>query len=294
MIPQLTMKIWDGDGRERFTHKDMNRVFYNINTLSRACGVDGADFPTVREADQFDYNHAQAIEDIIGECADKLGLSLAVESVWGVGRSLSFVDFDRWESNTHEIYRKLGGIGDRIPAERRRLNYSAILFADNWTGAGPWTQTLTSPIVTADREIVAFVPHTATIAERHSEAMARLRVDSSGDRRISVTATGQKPRTNIPIRLALGGLDMHEIHTIPASGWTGTGPWYQNITLSNTVADAIVGVTESTTNAQAVAFAESGIAPSAVSGKTITLRAIYSKPTMDLVLGVMYDSSEVI
>lgn len=292
-LSQLTMKVWDGDVMERFRPSDMNRICYNANALAEACGVKPASFPEVVHSDQFRYDYTQLVEDITADCAEVMGLSLNVETAWGPGRSLSYTDFERIESNLFRIYRALGGVGERIPAERRRLNYSAMLFAGDWVGTGPWHQDITSPIVTADRELVAFVPHTATVQQRHAEVHALLRVETIGDRRVRVTASGVKPRINVPIRLALGGLDMQETVTLKASGWTGSGPWYQSVSLSDDIVDGIIGVTEGTTNAQVQAIASAGIFPSAISGSTLTVRAQYAKPSIDLTVGVRYDTKEV-
>lgn len=291
-VPQLTMKVWDGDALERFRHRDMNRICYNANVVAELCGVRTATFPEVVRSDQFRYDYAQILEEMTSECAEALGIDMTVETAWGPGRVLSYVDFERWESNLFRIYTALGGIGDRIPAERRRLTYSATLFAGDWLGSGPWYQELHMPAVFADRDMVAFVPHTATAIQRAAEASALMRAETVSDRRVRITATGRRPRTNLPLRVALGGLDMQEMKTLSASGWTGTGPWYQSVTLSQDVVDAVVGVTEGTTDAQVQEFGAAGIAPSSVSGSTLTLRAIYGRPEMDILVGVMYDADD--
>ena len=38
MLPQLMMRIWDGDSDERFRAIDMNRLGYNTNILAREAG----------------------------------------------------------------------------------------------------------------------------------------------------------------------------------------------------------------------------------------------------------------
>lgn len=286
------MKIWDGDPRERFRHRDMNRICHNLNIIAKACGVEGASFPEVTEADQFDYGYAQVIEEVASDCAEALGMDLSIGSIWGTGRSLSYIDFERWESGMFALYSELGGIGERIPAGKRRVTYSATLFNEDWQGTGPWYQEIHMPALSTDTEAVAFVPHTATAVQRASEAAALMRVEIISDRQVRITATGRRPRTNIPLRVALGGLDMQEIKTLNASGWTGSGPWYNSITLSENVVDAVIGVHQGMTDAQVQAFGAAGIAPSAVSGNTVTLRAIYSKPSIDLPVGVMYDTTD--
>lgn len=291
-LPQLTMKIWDGDPRERFRALDMNRICYNANVVAGACGVRTAQFPEVGRADQFDYTYANIIEEIVRDCADVLRMDLRTDTSWGPGRSFSYTDPERWESNLHALYTALGGIGDRIPAELRRLTYSATLFSGDWVGHGPWYQDLVMPVAREGREMVAFVPHTATPLQRASEASALLRVETRGRGTVRVTAEGTRPRTNIPMRLALGGLDMQETRTLTAGGWTGSGPWYQDVVLGAEAVDAIMGATEGTTGEQLNEMAYAGLVPSAVSGSTVTVMAMYARPSADITVGFMYDTEE--
>lgn len=293
-IPELMVKVWDGDPDERFRHMDMNRICHNMNLIAEGCGVKGAQFPEVYRADQFRYDYAQIIEEMTAECAEALGLSLSTDTTWGPGRVLSHVDFERWESNCWELYRALGGTGERISAGKSKVTYFQTLFSGAWQGRGPYTQEFTMPSVHGDREAVAFVSHNATQEQRMAERLALLRIETVSDRRVRVTAFGLRPRVNIPMELSMRGFQMIENKTLTASGWTGTGPWYQGITLSNAVSDAVIGPTEGMTDAQFLAFADAGISASGVSGTTVTLRAMFEKPTTDMPVGVMYNEDDVI
>ena len=85
---------------------------------------------------------------------------------------------------------------------------------------------------------------------------------------------------------------MHESATLQASKWTGSGPWTQSIVMANPVTVGVITVSENTTSAQATAFAKAGLSVSAVSGNTVTVRAILSKPTVDLPVLMIYEESE--
>lgn len=292
-LPQLMSRIWDGDPAEYFTFLDMRRVEYNANICAREAGVEQATFLEVTRASQFRYDEAQKLENLIQATAQALGVTVEIEDAWSYNRTLTFVDFERWESNTWLCYQALGGAGERIPAERMLVTVSATLFKDGWQGTGPYHIDLDMPMIYPESEAIAFVPHTATVIERAAEYNAMLRVSCLDDRRIRVTALSIRPRVNIPLRVALGGFQMQEVVNLPASGWTGSGPWTQTVTLENTPTDAIIGVQEGMTNEQVEEMTRACISASGLSGTTMTVRAIYAKPEMDLPIGVMYDMSEV-
>lgn len=294
MLPELMMRIWDGDPDERFTFMDMRRVCYNANILARELGVPQVDFHETRHEDQFDYTEAQRLEDLHRSIGEASGLSLPTEPSWGVGRGLSFADFERWESNAWEVYSRIGGVGSRIPSDKFLHTVNAVLFADEWRGDGPYYMDLDVPMVYADRDVISYVPHTATLEERMAERHALLRAVTTGDRKVRVWALSKRPHINIPMRMTLGVFRMIETKTLTASGWAGSGPWTQTITLSNAVADAVIGAVETMTDAQVRAFTSAGISASAVNGTSLTIRAILEKPSMDLPIGVMYNSSSVI
>lgn len=294
MLPQLMMKVWDGDLDERFTFMDMRRVCYNANILAREAGVPQVTFKETQYADQFDYSEALKLESLYGDIAGALGSSINVERYWGPNRTLSFVDFERWESNAWSLYTKLGGMGERIPSDKFLHTVNAVLFKNEWKGTGPFYMDLDMPMVYSDRDVIAYVPYTATLEQRMEERHALLKVGTIADRKVRVWALSKRPSMNIPLRMTLGVFRLLENKTLTASGWTGSGPWKQSITLSNAVSDAVIGATENMTDAQVRAFASAGISASAINGTTLTVRAIIEKPTVDLPVGIMYNTSSVI
>ena len=292
-LPQLMVKVWDGDPAEFFTYLDMRRVEYNANICAREAGVEQVAFDDVDRASQFDYSEAQKLEDLELATAQALGLTITIESSWSYNRTLSYVDFERWEANLWTIYQALGGVGERIPADKRLVTVSATLFADAWQGTGPYHIDLDVPSVYSTTEALAFVHHSASVEQRAAEYNAMLVAKTLSDRRVRVWALSIRPRVNIPIRIAMGGLQMQSVITLPATGWQGTGPWTQTVTMPQAVTDAVIGVHEGMTDAQVEAMTEASISASAVSGTSLTVRAIYAKPEIDLPVGIMYDVAEV-
>jgi hypothetical protein len=291
-LPEIMSRIWDGDEAEYFTHIDMRRVEYNANIVAREAGVEQVTFVETAHDDQFDYSEAQKLENLIKVTADAIGVSVTIEAAWGMNRSVSYVDFERWESNIWACYTALGGIGDRIPSDKKLIAVSATLFASAWQGTGPYYYDIDVPSVYPDSEAVVFVHHSADIFQRVDEAMALLRAETLADRKVRVWALNTRPRRDLLIRISMGGLRIIEIKTLTATGWTGDGPWEQNITLSSAPSDAIAGIQEDMTDDQAEAFAAAGISPSAVSGTTVTMRAILEKPTVDIPIGVLYNTGD--
>ena len=292
-LPQLMIKIWDGDSNEFFTFRDMNRVEYNANICAREAGVDQVDFIETTRASQFRYDEAQKLEDLILASAQAVGVSVSIETAWGHNRTLSFVDFERWEANLYAVYQALGGVGERIPSDKRLVTVSATLFADDWLGTGPYYQDLDVPSVYSSTDALVFGSHTATVTQRAAEYNALLVAKTLADRRVRVYALSIKPRENLPIRIAMEGLQMQSIITLPATGWQGSGPWTQTVTMPQAVTDAVIGAHESMTDAQVEAMTAACISASAISGMSLTVRAIYEKPTIDLPVGIMYDTAEV-
>jgi len=289
---ELTFCIWDGDADERFRHMDMNRIEYNANKLAKECGVTQVPFIEVTRDQQFRYDEVQRLESLITAIASRIGVSIEPSRQWAPGTPLSYIDIERMELSLYSCYVALGGIGERITAGRFRPVVAGTLFASSWTGSPP-SITLDVPMAHGDRDVIAYVPHTATIEQRMAEMEARLTLSAVSDRVLRITATGTKPRINIPIRISLGGISMIETKTL-GTGWSGSGPWTQDVTLEDEPENVLVGLAEGTTSEQSRAYIEAGIHVSAVNGNTVTIRALFEKPTVSIPVGIMYSTSSVI
>lgn len=293
MLPELMMRIWDGDPDERFTFMDMRRVCYNANILARELGVPQVDFHETRHEDQFDYTEAQRLEDLHRSIGEASGLSLPIEPSWGVGRGLSFADFERWESNAWEVYSRIGGVGSRIPSDKFLHTVNAVLFADEWRGDGPYYMDLDVPMVYASSEALAFLSETADVFQQTAAFNALLQVVHLGDRMVRVYAHAFRPRVNIPIKMTSRPFEMYKQVTLPSASWTGNGPWTQTVDIGSTVANAVIGSDERNSTAQMDAMAAGIIGVSAVNGTRITVRAVGEKPTVDLYATVMFSAGSV-
>ena len=101
----------------------------------------------------------------------------------------------------------------------------------------------------------------------------------------------RKPKHDIPVTIAVGGLQMHTEISLPASSWSGSGPWTQDVAVPQGATDAVIGQWEGMT-AEAVTQLMAGrIHVSAINGTTITVRAIGTKPTVTLNPMLLYDVS---
>lgn len=294
MLPQLMFKIWDGDVAERFTYKDMNRVEFNANRIAEELGMTATEFMENTRAGQFRYDEANLLESFIHEIGVLCGLDLQMETGWSYNRTVSYVDFERWESSLYQCYQILGGIGERIPADRILVVVSATLFADGWQGTGPYHQDLEVPVMNADRESVVYLHHSADLWQRVAEYNALLLAEPM-EGVLRVNALSIKPDRNLPIRIQFGGFETMEIVTLKANAWEGpeNGPWTQTVALSGPVRDGIIGAQSGMTAAQAQAFTEGAIHSAGVDRSDMTVRAMYSKPTIDLPVGIVWNTDEV-
>jgi hypothetical protein len=287
------MRIWDGDPNEYFTHVDMNRVEYNANIVARECGVQAVSFLETTRASQFRYDEANKLEALILACAQSRGQSPAMETSWSYTRTVSYVDFERWESALWDVYEDLGGVGERIPSDKFLHTVSATLFASGWMGAGPYYQDLDVPMIYADSDAVIYVDYRADLVQRMTEINSMLRPETISDRRVRIHALSIRPTVNIPIRISMGGLQMQEVLNLPAASWQGTGPWTQTVTLSKVPTDAVLGVHEGMTDAQVEAMTIASISAAGINGTSLTVRAIFKKPTIDIPIGIIYNTTTV-
>jgi len=292
-LPQLMFKIWDGDDNERFTFRDMNRLTFNANQIAAEAGVTTVEFVEADRSQQFRYDEVQKLENLTDSIAMTLGLSIIIEGNWRPMRSITFRDFERIESNLYACYQALGGVGDRIPDNKRLITVSAVLFPDAWSGS-PAHIDLTVPFVHTNREVMVFVPYYADEEQRMAEYKARMSASIYADRTLRITANGSTPRVAIPIKITLGGLEtIKDDITLSKDSWTGDGPWIQTFSLPEAPENVIIGLPSGVSADAAKAYAEAVIHASAVSGSTVTVRALYSKPTENIPIAVLYSTTEV-
>ena len=292
-LPELMSKIWDGDDAEYFTFIDMNRVEYNANIIAKEIGIDQVAFIETTRADQFRYDEANKLESLIRSMASAVGVSVDTDTAWSHNRSISYVDFERWESGLWTIYKRLGGVGERIQAGKVLVNYHATLFSSEWKGTGPYHIDLTFPAVHPDTEAMAFVTYTADVQQRVAEYNAVLRAVPNGDRTVRFYAMAQKPKQNINVTIAIGGLQMHKEISLPAASWSGSGPWTQSVSIPQDAMDAVIGQWEGMTAEAVQQMMNAMLHVSAINGTTITVRAIGKKPTITLNPMLLYDVSNV-
>lgn len=293
MLPELMMRIWDGDPDERFRAVDMNRLAYNTNILAREAGVEQESFMEVTRTDQFYYSEATKLERLQKAIGDAMGVPLTIETYWHAGRDLSYSDFERWESNNWTLYKAMGGVGERIPSDKFLHTVNATLFAGAWRGDGPYYMDLDVPMVYASSEVLAFLSETADVFQQTAAFNALLQVVYLKDRMVRVYAHSLKPKQNIPIKLTSRPFEMYKQVTLPTASWTGDGPWTQTVDIGSAVTNAVFGSDERNNAAQMLAFTSGIIGVSAVNGTEVTVRAIGKKPSIDVYATIMYSAGSV-
>lgn len=293
VLPELMCKIWDGDEDEYFTWIDMNRVEYNANILARELKLAQVEFIETNRASMFRYDEAQKLENLLKTVADACGISVEIEEQWGTGRTVSYVDFERWESIFWSVYTTLGGTGERIPAGKVMVTYSATLYPNLWEGSGPYYQDLELPGVREGMEVFVFVPHTADVLQRTTEYNAIFRATPLRDKFARVYALQKKPKMEIPMRFAIGGLEMFKTIDLPSTAWVGEGPWTQEVTVESAPVNAVIGQQNGMSDEEVIQMMDAKISVSALNGDKVTVRAIGKKPSVDLHPGLLWEVSEV-
>lgn len=163
-----------------------------------------------------------------------------------------------------------------------------ILPADAWSGIGPYEMTLAvGSDITPDTECIVYGDHAMTLLQRVSEYNALIRAEILSAGRVRFTALSIRPTEDIRVRIITGMFPLMASVAVPASAWQGSGPWTASVDVGRSIGSAVVGAVSGSTDAQAEGLTDAGIHVSAVSGSTVTLRAILSKPVIDLVVGVM-------
>ena len=294
VLPVLTFKVWTGGQSEYFTHADMTRVCFNCTEVAAVAGVSAVEYPQFTRASQFDYAVFQSLEDQIEAICTVAGTSFSA-TAWGVGRSVSYVDFERVESALHGAYAALGGQGARVPSDRIVTVSRLTLRAGGWTSSWPWSQTLT--VYPINSSIAAFIAPGIPMSAPMKAAMddARLRA-TVGTNAVTVYADGRKPFIDLEVIIMTEHLSHEKQATLSASSWAGSGPWTQTITgvdglTSDGASLGVLGPDQRTTAAQYDALIEGRVWISAIpSDGTVTVSAMGTKPTVDIPVSLMYET----
>lgn len=125
----ITTKAWTGSSSERFTHADMNRVTANANTVASLLGYRQETFAQVSRSSQLDLDEVNRLERMLQGMSDLLGLGLTMVTSWTPGRSVSAVDFNRWEQACSAIE---SGVSDGKVTLRITTGVDAVMPLD-WT-----------------------------------------------------------------------------------------------------------------------------------------------------------------
>lgn len=155
-----------------------------------------------------------------------------------------------------------------------------------WTGTGPYAMTIATDGIDMSSEAIAYVDHNATLKQRMAEYNGLLQGIIVADGQVQLKAHSVLPKENLPIRVISGPFPYQTTVSIPASAWTGTGPWMAAMTLSKGLKTAVCGATELTSTAMAEAIGRAGIHVCSLSGFTIVFRAMIEKPTSAITIGV--------
>lgn len=125
----ITTKTWTGSPSERFTHADMNRITANANTVASLLGYRQETFAQVTRSSQLDLDEVNRLERMLQGMSDLLGLGLTMVTSWTPGRSVSAVDFNRWEQACSAIE---SGVSDGKVTLRVTTGVDAVMPLD-WT-----------------------------------------------------------------------------------------------------------------------------------------------------------------
>ena len=125
----ITIKTWTGSPSERFTHADMNRVTANANTVASLLGYRQETFAQVSRSSQLDLDEVNRLERMLQGMSDLLGLGLTMVTSWTPGRSVSAVDFNRWEQACSAIE---SGVSDGKVTLRITTGVDTVMPLD-WT-----------------------------------------------------------------------------------------------------------------------------------------------------------------
>lgn len=293
MIPTLTIKYWTGGDNEYFDYEDMNRVNRNANIISKEAGTTSVSFADVKHDSQFDYSEFQKLENFIRTIAGKLGVSVSMVTTWGVNRSVSYVDFERVEKALFDCYKKLGGIGERVPADKRVSVVKVVLGADKWTPDYPYFQDFLIADLRSDMSASVFLS-TPNNSEQFAEmTWGLLRVKLLSNYKVRVYADGKPPNIDVPITIITELLSMEKKTVLTVGGWSGTGPWVQTIPIDGTDPSKTIGQIgqdERSTPSSNTAFIQALPRVKAFNVGSVVIEATGKKPTVDIPVVVLYEN----
>jgi hypothetical protein len=155
-----------------------------------------------------------------------------------------------------------------------------------WKGTGPYYADISVPLA-GKEELISYVADFATLDQRVSEYNALIKAEENGTGVLRFWAISIKPKVDLPIKVITGMFSNTDVETVQTSQWQGSGPWTCTLDLGHPVRTALCGMTEGMTAEQARAFIYAGIHVSATSGNTVTLRAMLSKPSMGIPIGIL-------
>lgn len=155
-----------------------------------------------------------------------------------------------------------------------------------WKGTGPYYADISVPLAGKD-ELIAYVADFATLDQRVAEYNALFRAEENGTGVMRFWATSVKPKVDIPIKVITGMFSNAEIVTVQPSQWQGSGPWTCTLDMGHQVRTASCAMIDGMTAEEARAFIDAGIHVAGVSGNSVTLRAMLSKPSMAIKVGVL-------
>lgn len=158
--------------------------------------------------------------------------------------------------------------------------------ATAWKGTGPYYADISVPLAGSE-ELIAYVADFATLDQRVAEYNALLRAEENGTGVMRFWATSVKPKVDIPIKVITGMFSNAETVTVQPSQWQGSGPWTCTLDMGHQVRTASCAMTDGMTAEEAQAYIDAGIHVAGVSGNTVTLRAMLSKPSKAIKVGVL-------
>lgn len=286
-IAPILSRRWAGAEDERFRHDEMTRLEDLGNFLARYVEVSENEYLSKTRASQFRHDEYQKLELKLRDVASQAGTSVEGDVNWVAGDAFNYHSIERVEKAIYDIYQHLDGRCGRVRWNQLLNVHDIVLYAEGWVGSGPYTYAVEIPTILTGDESIAFVREDATVDERVCEYNAVL-MPSKADGTVTMTAYGIKPDKDLVMRVARRQMNMFEEFTVNASAWTGTGPWTATVQTTKNVAGGVALISSDATEAQVREYMNAVIAPSGLSGKTVTLRAIHAKPTMAIPMIVMY------